>query len=320
MNFVNEHIAIGNADDARDYQAMRNIGIRFIVNLAQEIIFDPPHDFVMLKAGGVISGQPILPLVKLLSWLTGYLNAKVLVHCAGGWNRSPALVVCYLMDTGGMSEADALKLVAEKRPGCAPTMSMVEQWKIETAGLWQSPQRAWRDGEVQKMSIGAELKELLDEQFAKSQQPLIVAETGCIRSIDPPSEDSDGWSTLHLAQWAMAHTGSEFHSMELHPDNVIKGGRILGEHGIPSNGAVRIYQTESVDGLKQLAHIDFAYLDTSDDLAHGLAEFQAAEEKGARTIVMDDRETKCLAAIAYARESGRWDVQERARLTIMRRK
>jgi hypothetical protein len=169
------------------------------------------------------------------------------------------------------------------------------------------------------MSVGQELTEHLDELYARLGHGLIVAETGCIRSIDPPVEDSDGWSTLHIARWVASHPGSFLHSIELHPDNVIKAGRILGEKGIPAD-LFDFYQGESVDGLQQLDRIDFAYLDTSDDLAHGLAEFEIAEEKNAQMIVMDDRETKGLAALAYAKQSGRWDVEERARQVIMRRR
>lgn len=170
------------------------------------------------------------------------------------------------------------------------------------------------------MSVGAELKEHLDQLYAKDQRPLILAETGCIRSIDPPSEDSDGWSSLHLGQWVSEHPGSILHSIELDPDNIIKAGRILGEHGLPCHQLVIFHQGESVEELGRLDHIDFAYLDTTMDFEHGLAEFKTAEEKGAQTIVMDDREVKGLFALAYAKESGRWDVEERARQVIMRRK
>lgn len=171
------------------------------------------------------------------------------------------------------------------------------------------------------MSVGQRLADLLDEAFAvfpEKERIFIVAETGCIRSIDPPVEDSDGWSSLHIARWVAAHPGTKFHSFELHPDNIIKAGRLMGESGVASD--VEFHQGDSVDGLKELSNIDFAYLDTSDDLTHGLAEFQVAEEKGARMITMDDRETKCLAAIAYAKESGRWTVDESGRTMVMRRK
>jgi hypothetical protein len=170
------------------------------------------------------------------------------------------------------------------------------------------------------MGVGAELKELLDDLYAKEARPLVVVETGCIRSIDPPAEDSDGWSSLYLARWVTEHEGSELHSFELFADNITKAGRILGEKGLRADGAIHFHQGDSAELLPSLDRIDFAYLDTSDDWDHGLAEFQAAEEKGAQIIVMDDRELKCMKAIPYAKENGKWDVQERARLTIMRRK
>jgi hypothetical protein len=36
-------------------------------------------------------------------------------------------------------------------------------------------------------------------------------------------------------------------------------------------------------------------------------------------IVMDDRASKCLLAIEYAKANGRWTVEEQPRLTVFRR-
>lgn len=311
MNFVNEYVAIGNSDDAQNFAALRDARVRYIVNVAQELFYDPPIDFVSIKAGGVIASQPILPLVKPISWIT--LGQRVLVHCAGGWNRSPAIVICYLMDMG-MTEEAAFQRVLEKRVGCVPTLSIIGQWKVDLAAEQKFGTR-WRQN---TMSVGMELREHLEELYGKVQRPLLVVETGCIRSIDPPVEDADGWSTLHLTRWVSEHEGSRLHSIEIHPDNIIKAGRILGEKGI--TGCYEFHNGESLEELAKFEHMDFAYLDTSDDLDHGLAEFKIAEEKGALMIVMDDREVKGLKALAYAKESGNWDVEERARQVIMRRK
>ena len=315
MNFVNQYVAIGDAGDARNFEALRKAGIRYIVNVAQGMAIDPPHDLYVIKFGGLVSGQYITPLIKLLSWLTGYLKARVLVHCAAGMNRSPAVVICYLMDAWALPEAAAVQLVREKRAGCEPTMPIVEQWKQENEKLHTNPQ-TWKEI---TMSVGRRLQDLLDEAYAlfPKNRTFIIAETGCIRSIDPPVEDSDGWSSLHIARWVAAHPDTKFHSIELHPDNIVKAGRLMGESNVAAG--VEFHQGESVDELGKLDLIDFAYLDTSDDLAHGLAEFKVAEAKGALMITMDDRDTKCLAAIAYAKESGRWGVDDSGRTVVMRR-
>lgn len=45
------------------------------------------------------------------------IHRAILVHCNEGYNRSPTLVLAFLMNTGGLTLRDAYKLVLQSRPG-----------------------------------------------------------------------------------------------------------------------------------------------------------------------------------------------------------
>lgn len=166
------------------------------------------------------------------------------------------------------------------------------------------------------MTTGQQLIALLDEFREKHPEKLTIVETGSMRSTSPGAEEGDGWSTMEFAKWIKAHPGSIFFTMDLDPK--------LAEAEIKKAGLdsydLNFYTGESV-GLLQMFNfgIDFAYLDTSDDLQHGLEEFKLCEAKGAKRIVMDDRLTKCLSAMEYALNSQRWTVRFAGRFTVMDR-
>jgi len=167
------------------------------------------------------------------------------------------------------------------------------------------------------MIVGVELARILDSLYADRQSPLEIIETGCVRALNPDSPEGDGWSTFYIAGWASNHPDCRFTSYELNPRHIETASKLLRDTSL--HPFVHFVEGDSVAMLGTAGHVDFAYLDTSDDLEHGLAEFQICEAKDARMIVMDDRETKCLLALKYAKESGRWEIEEQSRLTVFRR-
>lgn len=164
------------------------------------------------------------------------------------------------------------------------------------------------------MIVGQELVKLLDAFDAENHQPLLIVETGCLRGKSENSEEGDGWSTLHVARWIATRPANRFISIDLDPVNLKTAREFLGSYA----QYVSFLRGESVRLLDSIFNVDFAFLDTSDDPEHGLAEFKAAEEKGARMIVMDDVGVKTPLAEKYASENG-WNVVIDGRLAIMRR-
>lgn len=54
-------------------------------------------------------------------------NGRVLVHCTRGVSRSVALVMAYLMFSGGLGVLEALRRVQELRPCADPNQSFMSQ-------------------------------------------------------------------------------------------------------------------------------------------------------------------------------------------------
>jgi len=66
----------------RHRNALRLEGIRWIVNVAQEINYDVPFDFGLIKYGGVIAGLPIRPFVTAIASLV--LSGAKMTDCLCG--------------------------------------------------------------------------------------------------------------------------------------------------------------------------------------------------------------------------------------------
>jgi len=165
------------------------------------------------------------------------------------------------------------------------------------------------------MKHGEQLTGYVNEIF--KGEPLILVETGCLRRDGPEHEEADGWSTLYFARWIKEHPESKFFSADNDIEHIHIALNKLESEGIKSPFPM-FYFGESVEFLNSIGHIDFAYLDSCDGWEHGLAEFQAAESKGAKLIVMDDYISKVVTAAEYAASHG-WDVKQEGRFTVMRR-
>ena len=165
------------------------------------------------------------------------------------------------------------------------------------------------------MKPGEQLVGYVEEIY--KGEPLILVETGCLRRDGPEHEDADGWSTLYFARWASKHEDCKFFSVDNDADHIRVAVNKLSEEKALSSFPM-FYFGESVDFLKTLGRIDFAYLDSCDGWEHGLEEFKAAESKGARMIVMDDYISKVVYAAGYAASHG-WQVKQEDRFTVMRK-
>lgn len=65
-------------------------------------------------------------------------NENILVHCRGGLNRSPTIVIAYLMVKRKMTLGDAYNLVKSKREKMSPHKKYIEQLKeyeMKTRGV-----------------------------------------------------------------------------------------------------------------------------------------------------------------------------------------
>jgi len=115
-------IYIGNSNDARDIDHLRRLGIRSVLNVAKDLEdpwFHGDHRCwkVPLLDG---PGNEVYRYIIALQIMTTLLSAgdKVLLHCAAGASRSPAIAcgVLVLLKVAPTLEA-ALVIVNQSREG-----------------------------------------------------------------------------------------------------------------------------------------------------------------------------------------------------------
>jgi protein-tyrosine phosphatase len=109
IEWVDEHVAIGNWIDARDSNVLRNEGIDLIIDARS--LFDD-------RAGRSLRTPRLELIVREADILIalGKTDAKVLVRCHHGRDRSPFVAMVYLSRKRAMSYHDAYHLVKQKRP------------------------------------------------------------------------------------------------------------------------------------------------------------------------------------------------------------
>src|SRR6476660_1467817 len=124
FNFSNitDDLFIGTTPLARDYDGLRELGIRLIINMrfGRGPYPDPHHTPMQLLWLPTIDSPffPI-PVAKLILGAKTALDTiqaggKVYVHCAYGRHRGVAMGTCILI-AQGYEPADAMSLIADRR-------------------------------------------------------------------------------------------------------------------------------------------------------------------------------------------------------------
>jgi hypothetical protein len=108
MDWIDECIAIGNWVDARCVRNLKREKIDLIID--SRTLFSRPGSFRNVPDMDLVikSAQMMIEL--------SMLNARVLVFCRHGKDRSPFLVMVYLNKKHGMPYDQAFQLIKSKRP------------------------------------------------------------------------------------------------------------------------------------------------------------------------------------------------------------
>ena len=110
MDWIDRWIGIGNVIDANFVDELRAQGVDFIVDA--RTLFDTMHR-ELLHEHRPDPGK-IIKAAKLLVALSD-LDAKVMIHCLEGFDRTPFVAMVYVSQKYNMSYEAAYKYVAEKR-------------------------------------------------------------------------------------------------------------------------------------------------------------------------------------------------------------
>lgn len=130
ISWITDNIAIGDYADANNLELLLKEKIDAVLNLCyQPDVYEQSNQgikFFHVKVGDY-QGKEVIDVEfnvanRMLEFLSDRYN-KILIHCMGGIDRAPFLMVRFLHLKNGLSYQGAYKLVKEKRP------SVIEHWE-----------------------------------------------------------------------------------------------------------------------------------------------------------------------------------------------
>lgn len=147
MNFsqINDHLFIGNTPSLRDYETLREMGVRLIINMRFWLGPKPdPHPQPISTLWLRSMDSPFFPISiqKLIHGAQAALETiraggKVYAHCAYGRHRGVAMGACILI-AQGHDPHEAMELIASRRSVADPYAFYILPRILKFAALWNS--------------------------------------------------------------------------------------------------------------------------------------------------------------------------------------
>ena len=144
---ITEDLFIGTTPGVRDYDQLRNLGVRLVINMrvGYRPRLDPHHQPLSLLWLPSVD-SPLLPIsIRLLkrgasvALETIRSGGKVYTHCAGGVHRGVAMGAAVLIAQGHLPE-EAMALIKAHRPVADPGIFYIRNRILRFAREWNS---AW---------------------------------------------------------------------------------------------------------------------------------------------------------------------------------
>ena len=143
LSQITDDLFIGNTPSRKDYNRLRDLGVRLIINmrLTSAPKLDPRQQSI--KALWLRSiDSPFFPLSiqKLIHGAQAALETirdggKVYAHCAYGRHRSVAMGACILI-AQGYTSGDAMQLIADRRSVADPFAWYIRPRILKFAKEW----------------------------------------------------------------------------------------------------------------------------------------------------------------------------------------
>ncbi len=145
MNFsqITDHLFIGNQPSLTDYDRLRELGIRLIINMRFSRGPEPdPHHQPISTLWLRSIDSPLFPISvqKLIRGTQAALETiraggRVYTHCAYGRHRGVAMGACVLI-AQGFDPIAAMKLIAERRSVADPFAYYIRPRILKFADSW----------------------------------------------------------------------------------------------------------------------------------------------------------------------------------------
>lgn len=125
---ITDSLFLSNKDHARDYDSLKELGIKQILSIGTGLALHTSEEFVYMYIS--IDDDPSQNISSYFDQTYAFIDAApTLVHCFAGVSRSATIVIAYLMKKYTFSYDDARNLVATKRPFINPNDGFVLQLK-----------------------------------------------------------------------------------------------------------------------------------------------------------------------------------------------
>lgn len=147
MNFsqITDHLFIGGQPSLTDYDRLRDLGIRLIINMRFSRGPRPdshPEAIATLWLRSIDSPLFPISLQKLRQGACAALETireggRVLAHCAYGRHRGVAMGACILI-AQGFDPLEAMELIADRRSVADPFAYYIRPRILKFAAIWNS--------------------------------------------------------------------------------------------------------------------------------------------------------------------------------------
>ena len=157
---------LGSVMDGRNTEQLKGIGVSRVLNVSDSARFvdDPEFQIRHIPISDFGDTKLLDIFGKCFDVISAAKaeNRKILVHCRHGQNRSPAVILAYLVERERMSLKEAYAIVTSARPKIAVHESYFEQ--LQALENTCSGQVTLQQGE-----IGPSVQQLIRELRRESQ-------------------------------------------------------------------------------------------------------------------------------------------------------
>ena len=142
---ITDCLFIGTTPAVRDYDGLRELGIKLIINMRFGVRLEPDPHVPPIKILWLPTfDSPFLP-IPLHKLMQGAQSArrtiedggKVYVHCAGGRHRGVAMGACILVALGHNPQ-EAMRLIKAQRPVADPFIFYIRSRILKFSRHWDS--------------------------------------------------------------------------------------------------------------------------------------------------------------------------------------
>jgi atypical dual specificity phosphatase len=228
-------IYIGSAANAANTKALKEANIRYILNVSDRVRFKRMDGPPVVMYQVPLSDFGDTPLSSVLEECFDVINeareakGNVLVHCQGGVNRSPTVVIAFLMHVIGWNLKRAWEHVKEKRPAASPHEKYMQQLIDIERELFDGVTTV-DFAEYSSVSLQASLRRIRQQQVQSTQLPFQDSQ-GTI------SENGNGvgHATSASSATTLLTTTSASSLTSLNGNNVTSTAEIVSSSSITNN-------------------------------------------------------------------------------------